>query len=258
MFSKSFATLTGIAAGTAASFMMIGSAAEAASLTTLTATDIVNAGSCVGFTTCVVNDITVTASGAAVGITPTTPVMTQKTVGGVLGIGVQNVGTSDPSQGEIDYREFLTLSFAEGVIRELDLSFLYRPGIYADQVFEIAAATAGGVTGLLSITSSNTATWSLGGIVTNLSPSNTNAGGSYRIFNPFGDTKVGELILTAVQTTAANGTTPTSFRNSDFAFSRIVVDHTSVPEPGAAAALLGLAGAGLTIRRRRLSEAQES
>lgn len=255
MLSKSFTTLAGIAAGTTASLMMLGVAAEAA---TLSAGDIVNSGDCVTFTSCTVNGFTVTASGVAEGIDPTTAVMTQKTVGGVLGIGVANEGTSDPSEGEIDFGEYLTFNFAKGIIRELDLSFLYQPGVYSDRVFEIAKVTAGELTGLLTITGNNTAEWSLGGVVTNLSPSLTNFGGSYRIFNPFGEVEVSQLSLTAKINQAPDGSTPASFRNSDYSFSRIVVEPTSVPEPGTVAALLGIAGVGLTIRRRNLSEQQDS
>ncbi len=215
---------------------------------TLTASDVVGAG-CVGQASCSVNGFGLSVQ------QPSGYLMTQKTVGGVLGIGVSRDGSSgpkssDPSQGEIDFGEILGINFAPSVVKSLDLSFLYRPGVYNDKVFEIAQVFVGDLIGSLTVTGSNTATWSLGGVVQNLSPSNNKAGGSYRIVNPFGDMVVSGFSLTPQRNQDKNGNTPLDFTNSDFTFSG--VETAPVPEPATTAALLGIAAAsGLGLRRRK-------
>ncbi|KAM3090009.1 PEP-CTERM sorting domain-containing protein [Phormidesmis sp. 146-35] len=184
--------------------------------------------------------------------------LTQKTVGGILGIGVAQDAkklSSDSSQGEIDLGESLKVDFKKaGVLESLQLSFLYQPGVYFDQVFEAALVTAGGVlntVGKLTVTSNNTAVWSLpGGSVVNVSPSLTNEGGSYNILNPFGKTEIAGFSLTPVKVKDAKGNYPSGSKNSDFALSAASVH---VPEP---ATLAGLGVVGLLAASRRRKAVQ--
>uniref|UniRef100_A0ACD5GTT2 Uncharacterized protein n=1 Tax=Desertifilum tharense IPPAS B-1220 TaxID=1781255 RepID=A0ACD5GTT2_9CYAN len=115
---------------------------------------------CVGQNTCLVNDFfTLTAQ-------PGNKEITTKTIGGVQGLGVaddaQNLGR-DPSRGEIDIGEILRVDFARSSVLEfLDLSFMYQPGVYEDEVFEIAQVTSDAGVGTLTITGDTSAVWSLG------------------------------------------------------------------------------------------------
>lgn len=224
--------------------------AGSAQAATLTAADVVAAGTCVGQVSCSVNGFNLSVN------QPSGSRMTQKTVGGVLGIGISRDGSSGPgsadqSEGEIDLGEVLGVSFnAEKTLASLDLSFLYRPGVYADQVYEVAKITAGNLVGTLTVTGSTSAVWSLGGTVQNLSPSSNGKGGSYRIFNPFGDAQISGFTLTPVDASP----NVSSFRDSDFTLSRV----EAVPEPGTIAALAFAAASGLGLRRRRNQADQEA
>jgi PEP-CTERM motif len=220
--------------------------AQAASFT---AQDAV-AQNCVGQQSCLVNNFfTLSANPAK------NRQLTQKTVGGVLGIGVAQDAkklSSDSSQGEIDLGEVLKVDFKKaGILESLQLSFLYQPGIYYDQVFEAALVTANGVLnkiGTLKVTGNSTAIWSLpGGSVVNVSPSLTNGGGSYSILNPFGKTEIAGFSLTPVKVKDANGNYPTGSKNSDFALSAAAVH---VPEPTTLAGL-GVVGLLAASRRRK-------
>lgn len=226
--------------------------AKAASFTSQ---DVVGAG-CVGQTTCTVDGFTLTASKTGYA----SPEMTEKTVGGILGIGVakdadnlnfKDTVNGDPSGGEIDRDETLKVLFpAVSALKKLQLSFLYQPGVFADQVFEKAKITAldaaGNLTSLfatLTVTGDTTAIVTSGD-VTNISPSLNKKGGSYLISDLFGGQEIGGFVLTAL----SNGSA-TSFRNSDFTLTAVA---TSVPEPGTMAALLGVGAlAGVTSRRRK-------
>jgi hypothetical protein len=251
----SLSLLTGVlATGAIAAFQP---SANAASFT-FSAADAVNAG-CVGQTNCNVNGFF--TLGASTTRNAFAPVLTQKTVGGVLGIGIDSSKdkngetANNQSAGEIDIDETLKVGFnGAGVLKALDLSFLYRPGVYNDGVFEVALVQAdGGIgSGTLRVTSPNSAVWSLGGIVTNLALSSKDKGGSYRISNPFGDIKITGFSLTAVAQKDSKGTTPAGAKNSDFTLSKVEV--TKVPEPTTVAGL-GLVGLLAASRRRKVAKA---
>lgn len=214
-----------------------------------------DAGLCVGQNSCIVNDFfTLTAQ-------PDNKEITRKTIGGVQGLGVaddaSNFG-SDLSRGELDFGEVLRVDFARSSVLEyLDLSFLYQPGVYEDEIFEVAQVTTDAGVGTLSITGDASAVWSLGATVVNLSPSLINNGGSYRISNPFGDALVSRFDLTPVLNTDGEGNIPTGFANTDFALSAVETADAGVevPEPSTTTALLGLGAlVGLSWYRKRITE----
>ena len=225
-----------------------------------TAQDAVSAG-CVTKTTCNVDGFTLTATKNGIA----DPEITQKTVGGVLGLGIAANASpagvnNDQSQGEIDIDEALSVGFASvQKLTSLDLSFLYRPGVYYDQVYEMATATPLGssLKGLLTITGEKTATWTFNGITSdavNLSPSSEGSGGSYRILNPFGDlTTAGLSLIPQLNTIRGTSKIPGGYANSDFALSRVeTASVAAIPESSAAAVLLSFgAMIPLGLRRRR-------
>ncbi|MGV0023465.1 PEP-CTERM sorting domain-containing protein [Phormidesmis priestleyi] len=224
-------------------------ASTSAQAASFTAQDAV-AQSCVGQQSCLVNNFfTLSANPSK------NRQLTQKTVGGILGIGVAQDAkklSGDTSQGEIDLGEVLKVSFKKaGILESLQLSFLYQPGVYYDQVFEAALVTANGVlnkVGKLTVTGNNTAVWNLAnGSVVNVSPSVTNAGGSYSILNPFGKAEIAGFSLTPVKAKDINGKYPTGSKNSDFALSAASVH---VPEPTTLAGL-GVVGLLAASRRRK-------
>ena len=238
------------------SLMAANAPAHAAAFTASDAT------ACSSQTTCTVNNFfTLTAQKNGV----TNPQITYKTVGGVPGLGVATNAqdlASDQSYGEIDYGESLSVGFKSvQQLTALDLSFLYQPNVYGDQVYEMALATPLGSTlkGLLTVTGDTTATWTFNGntsaaSVKNLSPSLTDSAGEYEISNPFGDMLISGFSLTAnLNTIPGTNTVAASYHNSDFSLAGVKT-ATSVPEPGAAGAVLGVAAmAGLRLRRRRIA-----
>ncbi|MFW6357816.1 MAG: PEP-CTERM sorting domain-containing protein [Chroococcales cyanobacterium] len=239
---QKLSTCVGLIAGSAIAFSGV-NAAQAASFSASDA----NAAGCVGATTCTVNDFfTLDGSGDE---------MTYKTVGGFSGIGLQGVGaTSDQSEGEIDVDEFLKVTFEEQtILSKLGLNFLYQPGVFSDDVFEVAEVSAfdsiGNIlqTATLTITGDTTAIFSNGATVENVSPSKNNKGGYYNILNPFADLEIAGFSLTPVDDPNVE-----SFHDSDFALAEV----ETVPEPGTLAALLGIGAlGGLTKLRRRQKDA---
>ncbi|MBD2577595.1 PEP-CTERM sorting domain-containing protein [Oscillatoria sp. FACHB-1406] len=234
---------TGIGLLATGAIALTGTPVSAASFT---AADAVGAG-CVGQTTCTVNGFSLTASKTGVN----SPEMTQKTEGGILGIGIaknsdnlnfRDTANGDPSGGEIDRDETLKVLFPSlGSLDALQLSFMYQPGVFADKVFEKARITAldaaGNLLGLfadLTVTGNTTAVTTSGG-VSNVSPSVVGGGGSYLLSNLFGGQEIGGFAITAL----SNGSA-TSFRNSDFTLSAVSTT-AAVPEP---ATLLGLGVVG--------------
>jgi len=132
-----------VAVGTIAAFQ---STANAASFT---AQDAVSAG-CVGSQNCTVNGFKLSATDDSTPANSRT--ITQKTVNGLLGLGVSNGTNPDPSGGEIDFNEILNVEFGRALtLKYLDLSFLYQPGVFNDKVFEVALVkeTGGTQTGKL-------------------------------------------------------------------------------------------------------------
>jgi hypothetical protein len=237
--------LAGFLATGAIAFTSI--SAQAASFT---AQDAV-AQNCVGKQNCLVNNFFTLSASANPNKSRQ---LTQKTVGGILGIGVAQDAknlSGDTSQGEIDLDEVLKVSFKKaGILESLQLSFLYQPGVYYDQVFEAALVTADGVLnkGKLTVTGDSTAVWNLAnGSVVNVSRSIKDAGGSYSILNPFGKTEIAGFSLTPVKVKDAAGKYPTGSKNSDFALSAVSVH---VPEPTTLAGL-GVVGLLAASRRRK-------
>ena len=185
-------------------------------------------------------------------LTPNTgSVLQGKTVGGIKGVGI-TTNPSDPltdTLGEIDNSEALSLTHATGGIFDyIDFSFLYQPGVYSDEVFEVASIVANdGTSGTLSVIDNSTALWSVGGVaqaVTALSNSVEGAGGRYRVFNPFGNKFLTSLTLTALQ----NPLFAANYQNSDY--SLVGAQLKSVPEPTTLAGL-GIVGGLLVASRRR-------
>ncbi len=249
----SLSLIVGLVAGS--SIAAFQPSANAASFS-FNAQDAIGAG-CVGQTTCTVKSFFSVTANTTRNSAP--PLLTTKTIGGIQGIGIDSSnpknGETAPNQsvGEIDIDETLNVGFKSvGVLKSLDLSFLYRPSVYGDEVYEIALVRAddGLGSGTLKVTSPNSAVWSLGGIVTNLSLSSKDNGGSYRISDPFGDVKIKGFSLTAVQAKDKDGKTiPVGAKNSDFDLSRVEV--TKVPEP---TTVLSLGVVGLLAFARRRNE----
>ncbi|MGG6281575.1 PEP-CTERM sorting domain-containing protein [Leptolyngbya sp. AN03gr2] len=241
-----------VATGAIAAFQPTANAAS------FTAQDAVNAG-CVGASTCTVNSFKLTATDNSTPANSRT--ITQKTVNGLLGLGVSNGTNPDPSGGEIDFNEILSVGFGRSLnLKYLDLSFLYQPGVFNDAVFEVALVkeTGGTQTGKLRVTGDTSAVWeSTDGSVINLSPSTRRKGGAYRIFNPFGDSKIQGFSLTALKVRSDDPTKtcstgkkcPSDSRNSDFALTAV-----QVPEPTTVAGL-GLVGLLAFARRRTIAKA---
>jgi hypothetical protein len=179
-------------------------------------------------------------------------VLQGKTVGGVKGVGI-TTNPADPltdTPGEIDNSEALSLTHATGgIFNYIDLSFLYQPGVYSDEVFEVASIVANdGTAGILRITGNSTAQWIVGGVVqavTALSNSVEGAGGRYRVFNPFGDKFLTSLTLTAVQQPGVPG----NYQNSDYGL--VGAQLKSVPEPTTLAGLSIVGGLLVASRRRK-------
>lgn len=257
MQNKHFSTYISLLAGSAIALST--TAAQAASFT---AQDAVDAG-CIGQSNCTVNGFVLDVTKTGVN----EPEITTKTEGGIQGLGVArdasnldftDVVNGDPSGGEIDLDEAFRVSFPIAtVLEELQLSTLYQPGVFGDEVFEAAQITALDALGNLTATiatltvQGDTLAVSTGGTVTNISPSVEGSGGSYLISDLFGDLEIGGFVLEAFSQTAGDGSTPTSFRNSDLTLT--AVKTADVPEPGAVAALLGVGALGLLARRRRHS-----
>lgn len=183
--------------------------------------------------------------------------LTRKSFAGYQGIGVAADGTTkikdDPSWGEIDYDETLTVNFAEGkAVDYIDLGFLYKKGNNHDKVNEIAEVTAFDTlgktyTGILSVINSTTAEWSLDGlsrVVTTLSNPVEPFAGLFRITNPFGDLELDGLSFTAVD--SGRDFSRQSW-DSDFVLGAV----KTVPEPGTLIGLLGISTLGMLNARRR-------
>ena len=194
-----------------------------------------------------------TADGFTITPNPEGKELQGKKVNGIIGVGVSGKKpVRDVVGGEIDYGEsiVLTLPNPKDVLESIGLSFLYRPGVFADKVWEAARITTNtGLKGILTVTGQTSATWSfLGGLVTNLSPSKGNGGGYYDIANPFGNAKFDFLTLTPFTYDLVD---QKSNANSDFALAHATAVAKAVPEPTAIAGLAIVGGLLLTTRRRK-------
>jgi len=131
------------------------------------------------------------------------------------------------------------------------VALLYNGPEFNDVVEQakITAYDAAGasVTGILSVTSDLTASWSLGlGSVTNLSPAqNTSQGGAWSLANPFGSMQVSKLVF---ETTLGGGCEAGTCTNpSDYVLSSVA----AIPEPSTYALMIaGLGAVGFVARRR--------
>jgi PEP-CTERM motif len=182
-------------------------------------------------------------------------------VGPVTGIGITS--TNDSTSGEIGPKptEFMELILpgSGGILGSLDLSFLYRPQVFHDAVFEVAAALpdTSPIEGTLKILGPSSAVWTWGTITQNLTAiSNstdgtvgTNKGGGwYSVQNPFGDLSLSKIKLRAVVQPGAE----VNYKNTDFALvGATLKDVEKVPEPTTLAGLGVIGGLIVASRRRR-------
>ena len=222
-----------------------------------------NWGGCLGMTSCVVGDTTITALGDAAAAASknmpvtTSPTLVQQTFNGATGLGIQYARYPNTTLGnspnlEIQYSETLNFTFAAPTkIDELQIVFLYsRERFGSDPAEELAYITGGSTTYTLTVTDSNNNPpifgWNGGGTVSAESPYNQ---GVFKFLNPFGDTLLTSLSLTAPF--LANNTTAD---NNDYSF--LSLSFTSppaeVPEPSTYAMMLaGLALLGFMARRSK-------
>ncbi|MBW4611650.1 MAG: PEP-CTERM sorting domain-containing protein [Hassallia sp. WJT32-NPBG1] len=191
-------------------------------------------------------------------------------VGSVTGIGVNS--KDNKTAGEIGILEYIDVIFPKvGVLKSLDLSFLYQPGEFSDKVYEVAAVSTDKdkSTGLgtLRVKNDNTAVWSwLGGTQDIKAKSNSTdgnksiqGGGWYSINNPFDNIQLGKLRLTALSgSTTSTGYKPdvtlslVSSQNSDFALVGAELKSVTVPEPTTLAGLAIVGGLLLATRRKAI------
>ncbi|MDY6786461.1 MAG: PEP-CTERM sorting domain-containing protein [Cyanobacteriota bacterium] len=174
-----------------------------------------------------------------------------KMVGDTIGVGITVPGAG-PVPAEVQNGELLTVDIpTESKIDFIDLGFLYRPGVFGDAVFEVAQImTDTGLMGTLTVTGETSAVWSLGGVVSNLSPSKEVEGGQYRIDNPFGD--IGGISSLKFTAPTAGKRPPT---DSDYALVAIgtTPDIDQVPEPAALLGLTVVGGLMAASRRKKAS-----
>lgn len=166
----------------------------------------------------------------------------------VDGVGVDGL----QNRNEIEIGESINMSFANDyVIDSFVLSLLYNGPEFGD-VLEIAQVTANGLAGSMvgtltvSAGTTTSATWSLGGVVTNLSPADQPGGGSWMVSDPFGAFQATSLGFTALYSAGCD--VGACDNQSDYILSSV----TAVPEPETYALMLaGLAAVVFMTRRRR-------
>ncbi|MFB2979443.1 PEP-CTERM sorting domain-containing protein [Microseira sp. BLCC-F43] len=207
-------------------------------------------GCTTGGTSCTTNDgFNITATGGT---------LQSKTVNNVTGLGVTGQGVD----GEINLGESINLLLpgGSGILKSLDLGFMYQPGVFGDEVWERATVTAGGLMGYLTVQNNTTALWEVAGLgisqtLTALSNSTQSGGGLYSILNPFGNNVVSSVNLTPY--TYSTSEVPgigTDYRNSDFSLIGAQAER-AVPEPTTLAGLGIVAGLLATSRRRKANAA---
>lgn len=181
--------------------------------------------------------------------------------GPVTGIGITSTNDSTPGEIGPTTSEFLDLILpgSGGVLGSLDLSFLYRPQVFHDAVFEVAAALpdTSPIEGTLKILGPSSAIWTWGAITQNLTAISNSTdgtvgtkvgGGWYSVKNPFGDLSLSKIRLRAVPQDGRQQ----NYQNSDFALVGATLKEVEkVPEPTTLAGLGVIGGLIVASRRRR-------
>ncbi len=218
------------AAAAFAGALAAGNAASAAAITTA---DLV---ACSGQYSCAVPGATVTGSPGK---------LQSKTVAGQPGLGV-----AGKTGGEIDYGEWLTVTFDRNVLIDaFKVVFLYNGDEFGDYKEEGIIKLTLGDGSMLNFTikaiAENTATISSGlGSVTNCGATSLSGSGCFL----FSGRPLGDLVIASIAFSAKNLPTKKG-NNSDYSLAGL--DYTEVPAPGAAILLLtGLAAARLRGKKR--------
>lgn len=191
-----------------------------------------------GQTTAQIDNFTVTSSPGGA--------FEQKQNGGSSGVGISG-GNPDLS-GEIDNQEYLRFVSNTGsrLLSAFTVSFLYEAPAYGDSVNESASVIIDGVTYVLSVIDTISATFSFGpGATVNvLSPGSEGDGGEWQVVfsNP--------LSFTSIQfSPGPNGGTTSP--QADYAFGSLTTSPVPGPIVGAGLPGLMMALGGLVVLARR-------
>lgn len=217
----------------AAAFAVALAAGNAASAAAITTADLV---ACSGLASCMVPGATVSGSPG---------LLQSKTVAGQPGLGV-----AGKTGGEIDYGEWLTVTFDRNVfIDAFKVSAFFNGSEFGDYNEEGVVRLTLGDGSILNYTikvvGENMATISSGlGLVTNCGATTSSGSGCFL----YSGRPLGDLLVASIAFSAKNLPTKAG-NNSDYSLAGI--DYTEVPAPGAALLLLtGLAAARLRRKKR--------